>query len=85
LWDLTPQNTPSKPGKKREFDNSPEGDEVDVDHGQETQASTLKIHHWLAPPDILLAAQKAETEVTLATFSPLDFTPAVVGTQLNSI
>ena len=49
LWDLTPPNTPSKPGKKRELDFSREGDDMDVDHVQDTQASTLEIHHLLSP------------------------------------
>lgn len=46
---------------------------MDVDHVQEIQASTLKIHHLPSPPDILLAAQKAETEVTLIHVLPPGF------------
>ena len=49
LWDLTPPNTPSNPGKKRELDNSSEVDEMDMDRVQEPQASTLEIHHLPSP------------------------------------
>ena len=68
LWDLTPSNTPSspsKPGRKREPDGEREADEMDVDHLQVNVAKFIIPHRTLISS---LVVQKAETEVTLATF-----------------
>lgn len=80
LWELIPSNTPSspsKPGRKRELDGEREADEMDVDRLQ-VCAVKLQPHHTLITSSVV---QKAETEVTLATFRSQYFTPALTGSS----
>jgi WD40 repeat protein len=54
LWDLTPSNTPSKPGRKRELDGERETDEMEVDHVQ----ASAKIHCFSPHADALASRSK---------------------------